>query len=63
MRTLADYFLWHSTPTLRFFKDIVKGDNRACKTTGFPAIEGWDPVTGMGYVFHLFTRSTKKMMY
>ncbi|KAI2632647.1 putative alkaline serine protease AorO [Hypomontagnella submonticulosa] len=30
------------------FKDIVKGDNRACKTTGFPAIEGWDPVTGMG---------------
>ncbi|KAI0885109.1 subtilisin-like protein [Annulohypoxylon maeteangense] len=30
------------------FKDITKGDNRACKTTGFPAIEGWDPVTGMG---------------
>ncbi|XXG96353.1 hypothetical protein Hte_002635 [Hypoxylon texense] len=30
------------------FKDITKGDNRACKTDGFPAIEGWDPVTGMG---------------
>ncbi|KAI1374799.1 subtilisin-like protein [Hypoxylon crocopeplum] len=30
------------------FKDITKGDNRACNTTGFPAIEGWDPVTGMG---------------
>ncbi|KAI6091726.1 subtilisin-like protein [Hypoxylon rubiginosum] len=30
------------------FKDITKGDNRACKTTGFPALEGWDPVTGMG---------------
>ncbi|KAI1409994.1 subtilisin-like protein [Hypoxylon sp. FL1857] len=30
------------------FKDVTKGDNRACKTTGFPAIEGWDPVTGMG---------------
>ncbi|KAI0854023.1 protease S8 tripeptidyl peptidase I [Daldinia vernicosa] len=30
------------------FKDITKGDNRACKTTGFPAAEGWDPVSGMG---------------
>ncbi|KAI1214352.1 subtilisin-like protein [Annulohypoxylon truncatum] len=30
------------------FKDVTKGDNRACKTTGFPAIEGWDPVSGMG---------------
>ncbi|KAI1389168.1 putative alkaline serine protease AorO [Hypoxylon trugodes] len=30
------------------FNDIVTGDNRACKNTGFPAIEGWDPVTGMG---------------
>ncbi|KAI1106426.1 subtilisin-like protein [Jackrogersella minutella] len=30
------------------FKDITIGDNRACKTAGFPAIEGWDPVTGMG---------------
>ncbi|OTB14731.1 hypothetical protein K445DRAFT_62316 [Daldinia sp. EC12] len=30
------------------FNDITKGDNRACKTTGFPATEGWDPVSGMG---------------
>ncbi|OTA99876.1 hypothetical protein M426DRAFT_247598 [Hypoxylon sp. CI-4A] len=30
------------------FKDVTKGDNRACKTEGFPAIEGWDPVTGLG---------------
>ncbi|KAI1337368.1 subtilisin-like protein [Xylariaceae sp. FL0016] len=30
------------------FKDVTVGDNRACKTKGFPAIEGWDPVTGMG---------------
>ncbi|KAL7623689.1 hypothetical protein AAE478_005241 [Parahypoxylon ruwenzoriense] len=30
------------------FKDITKGDNHACKTMGFPAMEGWDPVTGMG---------------
>ncbi|KAI2616243.1 subtilisin-like protein [Hypoxylon sp. NC1633] len=30
------------------FKDVSEGDNRACKTMGFPAIEGWDPVSGMG---------------
>ncbi|KAI1488921.1 peptidase S8/S53 domain-containing protein [Biscogniauxia mediterranea] len=30
------------------FKDITVGDNRGCKTTGFPAVEGWDPVSGMG---------------
>ncbi|KAI0198831.1 peptidase S8/S53 domain-containing protein [Astrocystis sublimbata] len=30
------------------FNDITVGDNAGCKTTGFPALEGWDPVTGMG---------------
>ncbi|KAI1124156.1 peptidase S8/S53 domain-containing protein [Nemania abortiva] len=30
------------------FNDITSGDNRGCRTTGFPATEGWDPVTGMG---------------
>ncbi|TGJ88447.1 hypothetical protein E0Z10_g268 [Xylaria hypoxylon] len=30
------------------FNDITVGDNRGCRTTGFPATEGWDPVTGMG---------------
>ncbi|KAI0967950.1 peptidase S8/S53 domain-containing protein [Xylaria arbuscula] len=30
------------------FNDITVGDNRGCRTTGFPAIEGWDPVSGMG---------------
>ncbi|KAI0505318.1 peptidase S8/S53 domain-containing protein [Xylaria bambusicola] len=30
------------------FNDITVGDNRGCRTTGFPATPGWDPVTGMG---------------
>ncbi|KAH9885911.1 putative alkaline serine protease AorO [Xylariomycetidae sp. FL2044] len=30
------------------FKDITAGDNRGCQTNGFPAVEGWDPVTGLG---------------
>ncbi|KAI0876507.1 peptidase S8/S53 domain-containing protein [Hypoxylon argillaceum] len=30
------------------FNDITSGDNRGCRTTGFPAMEGWDPVTGLG---------------
>ncbi|KAI0007511.1 putative alkaline serine protease AorO [Xylariaceae sp. FL0662B] len=30
------------------FKDITVGDNAACKTNGFSAAEGWDPVSGMG---------------
>ncbi|KAI0025076.1 subtilisin-like protein [Xylariomycetidae sp. FL0641] len=30
------------------FRDVTVGDNRACKSLGFPAREGWDPVTGLG---------------
>ncbi|KAI1266121.1 peptidase S8/S53 domain-containing protein [Xylariaceae sp. FL1019] len=30
------------------FNDITSGDNRGCRTNGFPATAGWDPVTGMG---------------
>ncbi|KAI1349367.1 peptidase S8/S53 domain-containing protein [Xylaria sp. FL0043] len=30
------------------FNDVTVGDNRGCRTAGFPATEGWDPVTGMG---------------
>ncbi|KAJ6455960.1 subtilisin-like protein [Mycena vitilis] len=30
------------------FNDIVTGNNPGCGTTGFPAMTGWDPVTGMG---------------
>ncbi|KAI0308663.1 peptidase S8/S53 domain-containing protein, partial [Amylostereum chailletii] len=30
------------------FRDVVGGRNPGCGTEGFPAVEGWDPVTGMG---------------
>ena len=30
------------------FTDITKGSNPGCGTKGFPAIAGWDPVTGLG---------------
>ncbi|KGO73973.1 Peptidase S8/S53, subtilisin/kexin/sedolisin [Penicillium italicum] len=30
------------------FFDVTKGTNKGCKTDGFPAAEGWDPVTGLG---------------
>lgn len=28
--------------------DITSGNNPGCGTTGFEAVEGWDPVTGLG---------------
>ncbi|KAI0055947.1 family S53 protease [Artomyces pyxidatus] len=28
--------------------DITTGNNPGCNTDGFPAMEGWDPVTGLG---------------
>ncbi|KAJ3771213.1 subtilisin-like protein [Lentinula raphanica] len=30
------------------FFDITNGSNPGCGTDGFPALEGWDPVTGVG---------------
>ncbi|PCH43829.1 subtilisin-like protein [Wolfiporia cocos MD-104 SS10] len=30
------------------FNDITSGNNPGCNTTGFQAIVGWDPVTGLG---------------
>jgi tripeptidyl-peptidase-1 len=30
------------------FNDITTGNNPGCGTNGFPAMAGWDPVTGMG---------------
>ncbi|TVY50958.1 Tripeptidyl-peptidase sed1 [Lachnellula cervina] len=30
------------------FTDITTGSNPGCGTEGFPAVEGWDPVTGLG---------------
>lgn len=28
--------------------DIMSGSNPGCNTGGFPAVAGWDPVTGLG---------------
>lgn len=28
--------------------DITAGGNQGCGTKGFTAVEGWDPVTGLG---------------
>ena len=28
--------------------DITNGTNPGCGTEGFEAVEGWDPVTGLG---------------
>ncbi|KAI0031217.1 subtilisin-like protein [Vararia minispora EC-137] len=30
------------------FNDITTGNNPGCNTQGFPALAGWDPVTGLG---------------
>ncbi|KAK4236850.1 peptidase S8/S53 domain-containing protein [Achaetomium macrosporum] len=30
------------------FRDVVEGKNPGCGTDGFSAVEGWDPVTGLG---------------
>ena len=30
------------------FNDVTSGSNPGCGTDGFPAVAGWDPVTGLG---------------
>ncbi|KAH9053897.1 subtilisin-like protein [Lactarius vividus] len=57
---LNDYRLSQGRPPLGFLNpwlyggglnglnDIVSGSNPGCDTNGFPAIVGWDPVTGLG---------------
>lgn len=30
------------------FHDITRGENPGCYTEGFPAVEGWDPSSGLG---------------
>ncbi|KAF7353885.1 Subtilisin-like protein [Mycena venus] len=39
------------------FNDITTGNNPGCGTTGFPAMSGWDPVTGMGSPNFLLMRT------
>lgn len=56
---LNDFRLSQGKPTLGFLNpllyanpntlnDITIGSNPGCNTTGFSAIKGWDPVTGLG---------------
>ncbi|KAH9169288.1 subtilisin-like protein [Lactarius sanguifluus] len=57
---LNDYQLSRNRPALGFlnpwlygiasqgFNDIMSGFNPGCDTDGFPAVPGWDPVTGLG---------------
>ena len=40
----------YSTAFGNAFNDITNGTNPACGTDGFPAAEGWDPITGLGTV-------------
>lgn len=32
----------------RMMKDVTTGSNQGCGTKGFSAVEGWDPLTGLG---------------
>ncbi|KAF8260175.1 subtilisin-like protein [Lactarius quietus] len=41
-------WLYSIDPNDRAFNDITSGSNPGCGTPGFPAIAGWDPVTGLG---------------
>ncbi|KAI1793549.1 family S53 protease-like protein [Ganoderma leucocontextum] len=40
--------LLYSTGAAGVFNDIDVGNNPGCGTDGFPALPGWDPVTGLG---------------
>ncbi|KAF8264518.1 subtilisin-like protein [Lactarius quietus] len=39
---------WLYGPGLAGLNDITSGSNPGCNTTGFPAVVGWDAVTGLG---------------
>jgi tripeptidyl-peptidase-1 len=32
----------------KFFTDVTNGSSAGCNTSGFPATDGWDAVTGWG---------------
>lgn len=32
----------------QILNDVTNGNNPGCGTTGFEAVVGWDPVTGLG---------------
>ncbi|KAF2501113.1 tripeptidyl-peptidase 1 precursor [Lophium mytilinum] len=39
---------WIYSKGYKGFTDITKGSSHGCDTDGFPAVPGWDPVTGFG---------------
>ncbi|KAF9162193.1 hypothetical protein DFQ26_003760, partial [Actinomortierella ambigua] len=38
---------WLYSKSSNAFNDIIEGKNPSCGTNGFPAMAGWDPVTGL----------------
>jgi len=42
---------WLYTKGFEACTDITNGSAIGCGTDGFPAVEGWDPVTGFGTPF------------
>lgn len=52
---------WLYAEAHKTFTDITSGSSFGCNTSGFPAKEGWDAVTGFGtFVRHPFCYSLKK---
>lgn len=39
---------FYSTKVRESLLDITSGQNTGCSSGGFPAVEGWDAVTGLG---------------
>lgn len=39
---------WLYSVGFKAFTDVTNGSAIGCNTTGFPATEGWDAVTGFG---------------
>ena len=39
---------WLYSEGYKGLNDIVGGNNPGCGTSGFEAVKGWDPVTGLG---------------
>ena len=48
LSTLGFLNPWLYAKGLEGLNDIIGGNNPGCGTDGFEAVEGWDPVTGLG---------------
>ena len=54
---------WLYTEGYKGLNDITSGSAHGCDTDGFPAVEGWDPVTGLGTPVSAQTYSTPPAQY